>query len=78
MLRLEYFRADVVALVFMCVLVLVLVFLLFRPVSASARAAWEEACGLPNISVPNSFRSAQEYARVSRGAPEYVSRVVYF
>lgn len=29
------------------------------------RAAWEEACGLPNISVPNSFRSAQEYARVS-------------
>lgn len=30
------------------------------------RAVWEEACGLPNISVPNSFKTAQEYARVSK------------
>lgn len=32
------------------------------------RAVWEEACGLPNISVPNSFKTAQEYARVSKRA----------
>ncbi|CAM9325158.1 unnamed protein product [Hapterophycus canaliculatus] len=32
--------------------------------SRRVTAAWEEARGIPNISVPNSFRSAQEYARV--------------